>query len=64
MKITVVDKPSPARRAGIRPGDTLLRINGHPIRDVLDYKFYSYDARLNFCASFSAGRLRKLILEK
>ena len=25
---------------------------------------YNYDARLNFCASFSAGRLRKLILEK
>lgn len=45
-KITAVDKKSPAARARIRPGETLCAINGHEIHDVLDYKFYSYDARL------------------
>ena len=64
MKITVVDKPSPARRAGIRPGDTLLRINGHPIRDVLDYKFYSYDARLMLTVSHPDGSSQNLLLKK
>ena len=37
-----VDPRSPAHRAGVRPGETLTHINGHPIIDVLDYKFYSY----------------------
>ena len=27
----------------VQPGDELLSINGHPIHDVLDYKFYAYD---------------------
>lgn len=37
---------SPAARAGVQAGETLLAINGHPIRDVLDYKFYAYDPHL------------------
>ena len=37
--IRSVDPRSPAHRAGVRPGETLLRINGHPIVDVLDYKY-------------------------
>ena len=44
--ITGVDKNSPAERRHIRPGALLVRINGHRIRDVLDYKFHAYDARL------------------
>ena len=27
-------------------GDRLISINSHRIRDVLDYKFYAYDAHL------------------
>lgn len=45
-KITSVDEGSPAARAGLAAGETLLQIDGTAIRDVLDYKFYSYDARL------------------
>ena len=37
--IASVDHRSPAQRAGIRPGEKLLTINGHEIVDVLDYKF-------------------------
>ena len=43
--IRSIDRGSPLeRRAAV--GDCLLSINGHPIADVLDYKFYAYDAQL------------------
>lgn len=45
-KIVSVDAGSPAARAGLAAGETLLQIDGVAIRDVLDYKFYSYDAAL------------------
>ena len=43
--IASVDSNSPAQRAHIAPGERLLTINGHPIADVLDYRFYGYDAK-------------------
>ncbi|MBE6915466.1 MAG: DUF512 domain-containing protein [Ruminococcaceae bacterium] len=42
-KIVSVARKSPAYKAGIRAGDELLSVNGHVIRDVLDYKFYGYE---------------------
>ncbi len=45
-RIKEVEKRSPAHKAGIKSGDVLVSINGKPIRDVLDYKFYAYDKRL------------------
>ncbi len=45
-EIVSVDARSPAQRAGVRPGETLAAVNGHPIVDVLDYKFYTYDPEL------------------
>lgn len=41
--ITAIDRHSPAERAGVQVGEQLLTINGHPIVDVLDYRFYGYD---------------------
>ena len=41
--ITSIDPGSPAMRAGLRPGQQLLSINGHTVVDVLDYRFYGYD---------------------
>ena len=40
VKITNVEARSYADKAGIKPGDTLVAVNGNPIRDVLDYRFY------------------------
>lgn len=33
-----VESGSPAERAGVRPGDVLLRVNGEPVTDVLAYR--------------------------
>lgn len=38
-RVAAVTSGSPAAGAGITPGDTLLSIDGHELRDVLDYQF-------------------------
>ncbi len=43
VKIRNVCKSSLAAHAGIRADDVLTEINGHPISDVLDYRFYLTD---------------------
>ncbi len=40
VKITDVLRRSRAWRAGLRPDDELVAINGNEVRDVLDYRFY------------------------
>lgn len=30
-----------AQAAGLRPGDRLLAVGGHPLRDVIDFRFYA-----------------------
>ena len=37
---------SPADRAGLQPGDLIRTINGHAIRDLVDYRFYIADEEL------------------
>ena len=62
-KITAIDKKSPAERAKIKAGETLLKINGHEIRDVLDYKFYSYDENLHIILDTREINLKKRVGE-
>lgn len=59
-----VDPRSPAHRAGIRVGEILTHINGHPVVDVLDYKFYSYDPRLELTLRGPEGAVRTLRVRK
>ncbi len=47
-RIKAVAPASPAERAGIRPGDKLLSVDGNRIADVLDYMYYAYDAESAF----------------
>ncbi len=46
VKIVSVERKSRASRAGIMDGDNLISINGHNIRDVLDYRFYLAEERI------------------
>ncbi len=59
-----VDARSPAHRAGVQAGETLTQINGHPIVDVLDYKFYSYDPRLELTLRRPDGTVRTVRVRK
>src|SRR5215813_2620177 len=39
--VTAVDPFALGDRAGIKPGDRILRINGREVRDFLDFQFYT-----------------------
>jgi putative radical SAM enzyme (TIGR03279 family) len=44
--IAAVEPGSPAAALGLRPGDVLVAINGHQLRDLIDYEFYGAAARV------------------
>ena len=54
--ISSVDPGSPLD-GRVSPGDELRFVNRHPIRDVLDYKYWTYDRRL-ILEFKNAGTLR------
>ena len=62
--ITKIDARSPAEKAGLQVGETLLTIGGRAIRDVLDYKFYAYDAALTLEVQGVDGAKRTVKLRK
>ena len=45
LHIVSVDENTPARRLGLAPGMQLVAIDGKPLRDALDYQFYSAATR-------------------
>ena len=45
--IAEVAPGSAAKELGLHPGDRLVAINGHPLRDALDYQFYLADDHLD-----------------
>lgn len=63
-KIASIDPHSPAERAGVVVGETLLSVNGNKVVDVLDYKFFTYDTRLTLLLEREDGTRRTLSLRK
>ena len=64
VRITSVEPGSPARRARIHKGDTLISINGNAITDVLDYRFYMTDEHLKILLCDQEKKLRTVVVEK
>lgn len=62
--ITSIDRASPAERAGFCVGERLLTINAHPIEDVLDYRYFSYDADLSVELECVDGQHRVVSVKK
>lgn len=55
---------SPADKAGIKSGETLLRLNGNEIVDVLDYRFYQNECRVKADIMSKDGKERSVTVVK
>lgn len=67
MSLTIIqsiDPGSPAERAGVHVGETLTHVGAHPIVDVLDYKYYTYDSHLELTLKATEGGTRTLRVKK
>ncbi len=62
--IRSIQRKSPAARTLLRPGDTVVSVNGHEIADVLDYKFYTYDEKLTLEAIGKHGWRKRVRIRK
>ena len=62
--ITSIDRRSPAERAGVWPGERLLSINSRAVEDVLDYRFFGYDANPLLELEAPDGSRRSLRVKK
>ncbi len=60
VKIFDVQAASLCYKKGIRPGDTLLSVNGSEITDVLDYRFYCDDEKLLLEFRKQNGKIKKV----
>ena len=64
VKIFDVNQNSPAARAGVQKGETLLSINTNEIVDVLDYRFYQVNRELELEIQSADGNVRKVNVHK
>lgn len=62
--IKEVIKGSPAYKAGVRAGDTLVSLDKNEIMDVLDYRFYQENERLTLEFINSKGKLKSVKVKK
>lgn len=62
--ISGIEKNSPAAKADIHPGDRLISINGNEIVDVLDYRFYMMEKKLNLLLSGANGKEKNVFVRK
>ncbi len=63
-KISHVEENSPASKKRIKPGWSLVSINGNPIIDVLDYMYFSYEPVLELELLDLKGRTKHKKLRK
>lgn len=63
VEITGVIPDSPAYRAGIRKGEFLISMNGHKVRDVLDYMYYAAETKVHLIIQ-NQGEEREIKIQK
>lgn len=64
VKISGVERHSPAAKAGVQVGETLLQIDENEIEDVLDYRFYMTAERLTLLLRSPDGEERRVKIRK
>ncbi|MBM4429275.1 MAG: DUF512 domain-containing protein [Chloroflexi bacterium] len=63
-RIARVEPGSLAATAGLQAGEVLHTINGHVLRDVIDYQFYSAEEELHLKVQAVSGRLRTVHISR
>ena len=67
MSGLIVDRVMPgsvAQELEIEPGDRLISVNGHPLRDVIDYNFFGADDLLILELEKQGGELWEIEVER
>ncbi len=64
MRIKSVERGSLADIYSILPGDEILEINRSPVKDFIDYRFYSSDEILNLKIKPKSGNVRESTILK
>ena len=62
--IAAVEEDSPAYRAGLRAGDTLISIDSNQIIDVLDYRFYQQNEKIKLEYIGASGKIKRVRIKK
>ena len=62
--ISKIIKGSFAEKKRINPGDKLISINGNPVNDVLDYRFYLNETKLVLALETAQGKSRVVMIKK
>lgn len=63
VTVESVRSGSPADRAGLQAGDTIISINGNRIGDLIDYLFYADEERFDLLVSRNGKRF-SIVIEK
>lgn len=64
VTISSVEVGSIAARKRISAGDKLLSINGNAVNDVLDYRFYINDTKLQLSLETAQGKSKLVLIKK
>ena len=67
MSGLIVDRVMPgsiAEELEVEPGDRLIAVNGHPLRDVIDYNYYGADDLLELELEKADGEIWELEVER
>lgn len=62
--IVSVDEASPANAAGLRAGDAVVAVDGHPVRDILDWQWITADEECSLSCIDGEGRPFEVGLER
>ena len=64
VKISSVDKGSLCDKKKIAAGDCVITVNGNPVKDVLDYRFYLNDTKITLEIRKENGKIKKYRFRK
>ncbi len=64
IRILSVVPASPAARSGIRPEESVARINGEPVLDEIDFQSLTAASRLRITIENASGEAREVLIRK